>query len=141
MKKFNQNQKQTSNIGESDTRPSVLSKLTRRNNMIAGAAILAVIVLHFVSQFVFFQGEKLSLEAEAISQPIAEIKPENAPDVEIKTESEAKTPEVAEAPDATPPGVQPEPKNAPSRVVVRKKESRESRAGRLRRAERILTGI
>jgi cytoskeletal protein RodZ len=141
MKKFNQNQKQTSNIGESNIRPSVLSKLTRRNNTIAGAAILAVIVLHFVSQFVFFQGENPAPKIEAINQPIAEIKSENAPVAEIKTESEAKKPEIADAPDAIPPIVQPEPKNAPSRVVIKKKESRESRAERLRRAERILTGI
>lgn len=142
MKRFNQNRKQTSNIGESNIRPLFLSKLTRRNNTIAGAAILAVIVLHFVSQFVFFQSEKPAFKNEAISQPIAEIKSENDSRIEIETEFEAKKPDVAEVPDAAvSPTVQPEPGTvAPSRIV-KKKETRETRAERLRRAEKFLTGI
>jgi len=140
MKRFNQNRRQANNAGESDVRSSFLSKPAQRHYTKIGAAILAVIVLHFVSQFVFFQSEKPAPKIEAVNQPSVEIKTENEPIAEIKIESEAIKTDVAEAPEAAQPIVQPEPKNAPSRIV-RKKESRESRAERLRRAERILTGI
>lgn len=142
MKRFNQNRRQVNGTGESNVRPSFLSKPAQRHYTKAGAAILAVIVLHFVSQFIFFQNEKLSPEIEALSQQSVEIKAENEPDVEIETESGAKKPEVAEVPDAAvSPTVQSEPKIiAPSRIV-KKKETRETKAERLRRAEKFLTGI
>jgi type IV secretory pathway VirB10-like protein len=148
MKGFKQNRRRANEAGESNARPAFLSKPAQRNYTKIGAAILMVIVLHFVSQFVFFRDEKPAPQLEAVTSPSVEIKADDVPAVEIETESEAKTADVAEAPndndaeapDAAQPGVQPEPRNAPSRIV-RKKESRESRAERLRRAERILTGI
>jgi hypothetical protein len=44
-------------------------------------------------------------------------------------------------PDVDMPDAQPETKTAPPRVVIRKKEPRQSKAERLRRAERFLTGV
>lgn len=79
-------------------------------------------------------------QIEAVNQRSVEIQPEIETAAEIKTESEAPKPDVADASETEAPVVQPEPKIVPSRVV-RKKEPRESRTERLRRAERILTGI
>ena len=133
MKRFNQNQGRTNEAGESNVRPSFLRKLSRRNNTIAGAAILAVIVLHFVSPFIFFKSE--DEKSEKISPKI-----ENEQIVEVKTEPEAKKPDIETMPEKAPLNVQPEPKIAPP-MLIRKKEQRESRATRLRRAEKLLTGI
>lgn len=142
MKRFNQNQAQASEAVESSIRPPVRRKLTRRNQTIAGAAILAIIILHFVSQFIFFQDEKPSPEIEAISRQSVEIESENEPNLEIETKSEARKPDVVTMPEKAPLNVQPEPKIAPSQqTLIRKKEPRESKAERLRRAERLLTGV
>lgn len=142
MKRFNQNQAQANKAVEQNIRPFVLRKLTRRNQTIAGAAILAIIVLHFVSQFIFFQSEKPSPEIEAISRQSVEIESENDPNLEIEIESEAEKPDVVTMPEKAPPNVQPEPKIAPPQpTLIRKKEPRASKAERLRRAERLLTGV
>lgn len=122
----------------------VTNKLHIRPSL-AGAAILAVIVLHFVvSQFISFESRKESSVAEVISQP----------DIEISTEYEAKKLDVAVAPKV----VQAAPVTSISQSeanddevelkretvkqpLARKKEPRESRAERLRRAEKLLTGV
>ena len=144
MKSFNQNQGQAVEPVESSIRPFVLRKLTRRNQTIAGAAILAIIVLHFAAQFIFFQSEKPSPEIEAISRQSIEIEPENEPNLEIETQSEARKPDVVAMPEKAAPNVQPEPKIAPpqpQQTLIRKKEPRESKSERLRQAERLLTGV
>jgi type IV secretory pathway VirB10-like protein len=141
MKIFNQNQRRANEAGEANIRPSVWRKLTRRNNTIAGAAILAVIVLHFVSQFIFFPSQKPAPEIEAMSRQSVEIKAENEPVAEIEIESEPKKPEIVTMPEKAPPNAQPEIRIAPSQTLIRKKEPRESKAERLRRAERLLTGV
>ncbi|HEX9961887.1 MAG TPA: hypothetical protein VGB00_13210 [Pyrinomonadaceae bacterium] len=141
MKRFNQNQSQAFEAVEAAIRPSVLRKLTRRNQTIAGAAILAIIVLHFAAQFIFFQSEKPSPEIEAISRQSVEIEAENEPNPEIEIESEAEKPDVVTMPEKAPANVQPEPRIAPTQTLIRKKEPRQSKAERLRRAERLLTGV
>ncbi|HLM03031.1 MAG TPA: hypothetical protein VK400_18415 [Pyrinomonadaceae bacterium] len=131
--------------GESNIRPSFTGKSAQRRYSKAVAAIFAVIVLHFVSQLIFFQDEKISLKTDAVSHRSVEIEFENElPRAEIKTESAAaaKKPEAETMPETVSPVVQPgEQKSAASRVLIKKKETRESKAERLRRAEKILTGI
>lgn len=145
MKRFNRNEIRA-NVGESNIRPQLKGKSAQRHYTRAGAAIFAIIILHFVSQFIFFQDEKISPRTEAINHRSVEIEPaiqpQSEPIAEFKTEPVAKKPLPAKMPKAVaPPVVQPERKPAPSRAIVRKKETRESRAERLRRAEKLLTGV
>ena len=143
MKRFYQNQTHTNKTGEAGIRPSFFSKPANRHNAKIVAAIFAVIILHSVFQFVFFRSEEISLKAEAVSGQSAEIKSEKVQRVEVKAESEIamKMPDIVKMPSAAAPTFQPEPKVVRSRVVIKKKEPRLSEAQRLRRAEKILTGV
>jgi hypothetical protein len=107
-----------------------------------GAVIMAVVFSHFaVSQSISFQSEKEAVVSEAIN---------NQP-VEIKTTVEAEKPDLAAAPKkaaAMTPAAEPEADKFAARqadlkqTVIKKREApRESRTERLRRAERLLTGI
>lgn len=143
MKRFNHSDIQTHD-GESNTRPIQTRKSAQWHYTAAGAAIFVIIILHFVSQFIFFQSEKASQELEAVNHRSVEIQPEIEQSVRIETEATAQKPEVVSIPnDAPVPIVQPQSKPAPpSRAVIKKKEQpRQSRAERLRRAEKILTGV
>ena len=144
MNGFKQNQIQAKKVGESNIRLSFLRKPARKHYSKAGAAILAIIILHFVSQFIFLQNE--NYESERVSAKTKDTrnnKQNNEQNVEIKTEYEARDSGVMRLPipAAVPPTARHKPEIAPSQMVIKKKEPRESRAGRLRRAERILTGI
>ncbi len=142
MKRFNQNQIQTTRFGELKIRPSFLSKPTRKHYSKAGAAILAIIILHFVSQFIFFQSEKFESERTSAKTENERNNEQNdEQDVEIKTEYDARNSAIVTTSAPVPSTVQRDTKIAPSRSVIKKKEQRESRAERLRRAERILTGV
>ncbi|MDQ3800943.1 MAG: hypothetical protein M3384_16090 [Acidobacteriota bacterium] len=146
MKGFNQNRTRAngSGAGESILRPLLSSgrKPARRHYTRAGAAIFVIIVLHFVSQFIFFQSEKVLPKTEALNRQSVEIKPENKPEInKPETAVTAKKPEAAVSIPTVAPVVQPQPASAPSRIMIKKKEPRESKAERLRRAERLLTGI
>ena len=140
MKKYNQNTNQLNEDGKSNVQPPFISKPTRKLYIKAGAAIFAIIILHFVSQFIFIQNEKHESEITSAATEI-EQSSESIKSTEIKTEDKTKTSEIVKAPVTAAPIVQPETKIAPSRTVIKKKEPRESRAERLRRAERILTGV
>lgn len=137
-KKFNQNQIRRDAGGK-----------MRVRSVLMGAAIFAVIVLHFVSQFVFIQNEKIASETETGDKQIVKIKPEieqrakAEPENEARSGAENKPKYEARSSDTetTPDAAPPESKIAPSRTVIKKKESGESKAERLRRAERILTGV
>jgi hypothetical protein len=105
-----------------------------------GATIITVLILHFaISQF-FFQEESVqdfSANEVIIEQPAI-----------IKLENKAEKAETINITDAVSPPVKPEPKIEAQRevqketeTVNRKKPPRETRAERLRRVERILTGI
>jgi hypothetical protein len=149
MKGFNQNRTRANDGGAGKLRLRRLffsgGTPAQRHYTRAGAAIFVIIILHFVSQFIFFQSEKVLPETEeALNRQSVELKPaENKPEIS-KPESAvtAKKPEAAaiNITDAAP-IVQPQPASATPRTVIKKKETRESRAERLRRAERLLTGI
>lgn len=154
MAKLNHNQAQTNKSTDSaaNIEMSFWKKLTRRRNRkIAGAAaIFAIIVFHFTSQFVFFRSENLSPSVTGdVSQPVAESK------TEVRREALIKTPEYEVKP-PTSVKVQPivQPKEAvtvtttttKTRIAIKKREMqpeqrRDSRADRLRRAEKMLTGV
>ncbi len=62
-KGFNQNQIQADETAKSHFRFSFFSKFTQKfPAKVGGAAISALIVLHFVSQFIFFQDESVENE-------------------------------------------------------------------------------
>ena len=135
MKRFNQNRRQTPGTGESHARPSFLNKLAHRHRNKFGTAIFAIIALHFVSQFIFFPNDDSQMEENS-------PKVENQQTVEIKTENQVSEPNIVAKPEAAVPSiVQPARKIAPPPTLIKKKEPRESRAERLRRAERLLTGV
>ncbi|HXG86509.1 MAG TPA: hypothetical protein VNI84_21000 [Pyrinomonadaceae bacterium] len=102
-----------------------------------GAAIFTVLVLHFaVSQFIAVESVKDSAVNESITKPPVAAEPQ----------TEAKKPEAKTVTEAAFPPVKPEPKVEVERevekeTVNKKKAPRESRAERLRRTEKILTGI
>jgi type IV secretory pathway VirB10-like protein len=153
MKRFNQNNLNASPpaASESNIRSSLSNKRApRRHYTKIGAAICAVIILHFVSQFVFFRDEKPPLKSEAVERQSVEVKPESKPDAaeikperlpEVKTETAKKPATAATTAVAVPKAVLPQPEIVPARAVIKKKEPKLSRAERLRRAERILTGV
>jgi hypothetical protein len=141
MGKINYNRIRKSKAGESGPRRSFFGWLTQGNRKAAGAAILAVMVLHFASQFAFFESEEPLPTHEAVNIQI----PENNPEIDLDLGTETQQFQIAAPTLTTPktvtPTVRPEAKIAPSKMVIRKREPRESRTARLRRAERILTGV
>lgn len=113
-----------------------------------GAGILGIAFLHFGLQMTYIQRENLRSYEAAVETNKVEVPQieENIPaeqTVEIKPEQFAiKEIEVIRNPEVTKtvPRRQIEPV-VPEKRVVRKKEATETRTERLRRAERILTGI
>lgn len=115
--------------------------------LFVGAAIFVVLVLHFaVSQFIAFDSEKNSSVSELIVKKPVEIKPEyKEPEMIVKTSADTTQIKTVEP--------KPEQKSAPKQqkvvkqfvikriVIERKEQPRETRAERLRRAEKILTGV
>lgn len=138
---------------------------------IAGGAILAIIVSHFVFQFSFIQSENVRLAENLVknekleqnknfvepiaggaSEPQTERKTvnvtEDASETEIKTEyaakktQEAKKVQITKKPQiVSPPAEVKSNRTTPTRVVNRKREESETRAERLRRVEKALTGV
>jgi hypothetical protein len=138
------------------SRTSFLRRLLagKKRKIAGAAAIFAIIILHFVSQLVFFQNENPSAlsASEAVNKLVAEIKIENErQNLKMKTGEPKETlaAAVTTTKTVTPTLVQPKksrvtppPKLATTRTMIRKKSSGvETRADRLRRAERILTGV
>ena len=123
---------------------SFLNKLTLNHYTIAGAAIFAIIVVHFVLQFTFIQSENFrsaltSIPPEPIKEKSVEINPIND---EIKAINEPLKLDIVTIPKTAAPTVRsPQRKILTPQTIVKKKEPRESRAERLRRAEKILTGV
>lgn len=113
-----------------------------------GAGILGIAFLHFGLQMTYIQRENLRSYEAAVETNKVEVPQieENIPaeqTVEIKPEQFAiKEIEVIRNPEVTKtvPRRQIEPV-VPEKRIVRKKEATETRTERLRRAERILTGI
>lgn len=135
---FSQRQRELDELANQQARLSFFSRLTQRiPAKIVGAVISALIVFHFVSQFIFFQNE---IDPNEVTAP----KIESAQLGEIKPEHEPVQPDVAAMPepDAV---VMPEPvaqpiaarrKAEPPPRTVKKKQPRESKATAPRRAER-----
>lgn len=138
MKRFNQNKIQTNETGKSSVQQVSLNKPKRGYYTIVTVTIFAIIVLHFAAQFVFFNSKSLQSEKAFAETENEQIKQQGA---EIKTELKAKISDIVTTPVPTSPTVRRESKIAASPVAEKKKQPRETRAERLRRAEKILTGI
>ena len=108
--------------------------------MIAIAAILAVGVLHFVYQLSFISTE--TSENRGMAEAPAKIEQVRQPPVEAPpVELEAKKTNEVTAPKPAAPVQKLQPQAAPAKTQLKKKEPVETRAERLRRAEKILTGV
>ncbi len=140
MKSFNQNRIQADKVEKTNTRASFFSKITQKSHAIAAAIIFAVIVLHFASQFVFFQTEddqRADFQAKKSSSITETLR-----NVQIEPEYDAENLKIAAMPESNlETAVKSKIKTAPSRTAVKKVEPRESKTERLRRAEKILTGF
>ena len=131
----------------------LLRRLRQKRYAAAAVAIAAVIVLHFVFQFSFIQKQNLRLAEESVRSAPLDALPDEKPeprqeaekeiietknrDYESKFEGVKAKPKIVSTTPVRPP---PE-KSPPARKAVKKKAPAESRAERLRRAEKILTGI
>lgn len=123
-------------------------KLLKWRGEIAFAAILAIAVLHFAFQFSFIRSETgENSRADGFPVKIEKSRPqivetESAP-AEIKAKKKPETNKSGNfksSKTAPPVGSRPT-EIAPVQPLPKKKVPVESRAARLRRAERILTGI
>lgn len=124
----------------------------RRSHLLAVAAIVAIIIFQSVFQFSLVQEENLRVAENLIrsDMPLETVvekrsddeTPQINPTIEAKEkpEKELKTKTVNQ-PKNNALETQHSLRIMPARTTFRKKESRESTAERLRRAERILTGV
>lgn len=128
--RFNQIQRQADDAANQQINLSFFSKLTGKvPAKVGGAVISALIVLHFVSQFIFFQNE-------IVQDEIALPKIENARIVEIKPEYEPAQPDVVPMPEPVARLLIAQRKAERLPRTVKKKQPREFKAERLRRTER-----
>ena len=140
----NQNPIQTDELNPEPPN-SVAGKPGRKRYKIAGAAIFAILVLHSVWQFSFIQSENLrAAEAELKTiqlekLPVAVKK--DKPPVEVKPVYEAKKSDVVISPKAVQPATYRQSETKPAPPTPKKKPFPESKAERLRRAEKLLTGM
>lgn len=128
---------------------SILERISKYPYTIIGAIILAIGVSHFVLQISYIQTENLqSAETAAannieIAPPVKQIITIEPEQVEVKKIKVITIPETVKPEVVKPVPIRPK-ESIPARKTVRKKEvkeARETRAERLRRAERILTGV
>lgn len=139
MNDLNKIQTQANRASAASERRLWSGRQTKKRHAAAGGAIFVFIVLHFVSQIVFFRNEISSQEitsVEVIVEENAEIEPRI--ETEYKTEESVKS----VAPGAVSPILtEPKRKVLPASAPKKKELPRETRAERLRRAEKILTGV
>jgi hypothetical protein len=131
----------TENTASENKQNPVSGMIFQWRNAIAVAAILIIGVLHFVFQISFIQSEKNE------NRRIAEVPPVKIEQLFEKPVDNKplgfgiKKANVA-MPEKSAPALKARPRElVPARPQLRKRETSESRAGRLRRAEKILTGI
>lgn len=130
---------------------SVFKKISKKHYTTTGGIILAIGIMHFVLQISFIQNKNLQSVESAVenkveivppAEQIITIEPEQ---VEVKKIKIITIPEVVKSEAVKPEIVKTAPRRqkeaAPVPKAVKKKEVRETRAERLRRAERILTGV
>ncbi|HEY0459310.1 MAG TPA: hypothetical protein VGC97_09260 [Pyrinomonadaceae bacterium] len=126
---------------ETAARKSLSKKVFQSRNAIAVAAILAIGVLHFAFQMSFIRYE-VSKNRTPLEVPPVKIEQHSAPSADNNLdEFESKKADVL-MPEKTAPSVRRrEAEIAPAKPKPKKKEAFESRTERLRRAEKILTGV
>ena len=124
-------------------RGSLSGKIFNRRNAVLLAAILTIGVLHFALQMSFIRKE-VSKTRPAIEVPAIQMEPVAAPPVNVQPAADfdskkmpARQPQKAVLPLKS----RPQFDTAPAKMTPKRKEAGESRAARLRRAERLLTGI
>lgn len=124
-----------------------LLKKSGKYYVLLGLFIMTIAVVHFALQINFIQKEKLesietAVEVEKNIEPEIETDaPENQV-IGIQPEQyEVKKVEVIALPEYVKPEHRLQKETAPAKPVRKKKEIPETRAARLRRAERILTGV
>lgn len=103
---------------------------------IAGAGILAVLVLQVAWQFSIVQNDNLQI----VKAPV-EIRQPDKPMSEVKSEYEAENRRVIEPPKISAPIEPIRNQMKPTETIFKKKAPPETRAERLRRVEKALTGI
>lgn len=124
-----------------------LFKKSGKYYALIGLFIMTIAIAHFSLQMNFIQKENLESVETAVGKE-KNFKTEvekNSPDkqlIEIAPEQyEVKKVEVITIPEIVKPAPRQRKETVPVPKPVRKKEVRETRAERLRRAERILTGV
>ncbi|MBS1797850.1 MAG: hypothetical protein JSS81_28780 [Acidobacteria bacterium] len=114
------------------------SVINRRSGL-ALAAILAVGVGHFFLQMSFINRQNREALRAAEVPPVAEAV--SAPDAVVEPAAYTPAKEAPAPPERTTPAAKPRIEVLPPKPALRKRAAPESRAARLRRAEKILTGI
>ena len=135
-------QKRSGDALEKASRSSLSRKVFKWRNAVAVAAILVVGVLHFVFQVSVVRPE-LSENLKSAEVPPVKIEQLSAPFADNKTsEFEAKKADVL-LPEKQAPRLRQRPQLeiAPVKAQPKRKETVETRQERLRRVERILTGV
>lgn len=123
-------------LNAAPTKVAFLKNSQKRLSAGLGAAIIAILVSHFVWQFYFIQSENL----QVVATP-AKSEPVEKQIVESKPELKAKNQEIVKPPPPVLPNKSPQFEATPSQTVLKKKAPVETRAERLRRVEKALTGI
>jgi outer membrane biosynthesis protein TonB len=124
-----------------------LFKKSGKYYVMIGLFIMTIAVAHFALQMIFIQKENLqavetAVEVEKNIEPNIEKNSPVKQVVEIEPEQvEVKKVEVITIPEYVKPAPRQQKEAVHAPKPVRKKEVRETRAERLRRAERILTGV
>lgn len=141
---FNRNPVQTNDLNNEP--PTVMAgKLGRKPYRIAGATIFIILVLQSIWQFSFIQSENLrlaevSLKASIPVEPPIKIET-GKPPVEITTVNKAKKSDVVDSEKTVQKITYRQTEIKPAPPEIRKKAVPESKAERLRRAEKLLTGM
>ena len=122
---------------------------SRKYYALIGLFILTIAVVHFAMQLTFIQKENLrSVETAVETTQEVDTAPPVKQYIEIEPEQyEVKKIEIITIPEKVKPAPRVQKESAapaapaPVRKIARKKDSGETRAERLRRAERLLTGV
>lgn len=122
-------------------------KKSKKYYAMIGMFIMTIAVVHFALQMIFIQKENLetvksAVEIENNFETAVEIKSPAKQIIEIEPEQvEVNKVEVITIPEFVKPAPRQRKETVPATKPVKKKEVRETRAERLRRAERLLTGV
>jgi hypothetical protein len=135
--KFNTVSSSENQQSASRSETSTARNWQKSRSMIAGASILAILVAHFVWQFYFVRKENLQ-----IAGATGKVAETDKQIVETQTEYETKNQEIGVPPKIKAPIVEsPQAEIKPSQTFLKKKVPVETKAERLRRVEKALTGI